>query len=206
MRKLLRDGIAFGFDKVLRDHHLYQTHNTTEEDELFTALRSLVELAALLLMQRVAVASAQQPTAAAMQILELDGELLQLISLVAAMFNKDTPLLEYHTSTEMPMFLDDDVSQYTYRWAHPIPAPSGRGGLGQGRRGDDMADEGEDEVLFEDGDREHEWLVHLINHFGESSGFPAVVQVSGGNAAGWLAPWREWLGPCINQQEGGTSY
>jgi hypothetical protein len=163
VRKLLRDGIAFGFDKVLRDHHLYSTTSTDEEDTLLLALRALVDLAALLLELR---AAALAPAGA--QAAELDSELLQVVNLLGALFARDTPLHEYHAGSEAPAY--DDEPQ-TYVWAAPIAAaPAAADGEGSG------GDGGGEEVA-------HEWLVHLINRFGGARGFHQIYNVRARGAA-----------------------
>jgi hypothetical protein len=204
VRKLLRDGIAFGFDKVLRDQHLFSTSNSSEEEELFHALLALVELAAMLLDMRAAgCVSSQAPqqlqqqqplkaqhSPAASQLAELDGELLQLVGLLVSLFSRETPLHDYHQTSDLP--LDGDPGQWQCKWAEPIIAAEmgprggwarGGGGGGGGARGG-MSDGDEDEDgLFEESDREHEWLVHLINHFGYQGGFDAIYVVRGSGRA-----------------------
>jgi hypothetical protein len=155
VRKLLRDGIAFGYDKVLRDRHLYSTTTTAEEDALLGALRALVELAAQLLELRAVAAE----HAAGMQLMELDGELLQLINLLGALFTRETPLHEYHNATEMAGY--DDEPQGSV-WAEPITVLP-------------ACQDGDTEELLEE--REYEWLVHLINYFGDCKGFYAIHTV-----------------------------
>jgi hypothetical protein len=190
VRKLLRDGIAFGYDKVLRDSLLFSTTSTHEEDVLYAALRALVDLAALLLELRCAASqqAAQQPGAAgaAAQLFELDGELLQLVILLAALFARDTPLHEYHSGTEPPLFEEDDPAHWTFNWAQPIvrPGASWRGGGGGGDGTDDEDERDEDEAPPEEGEREHDWLVYLINRFGDAQGFNCIHYVRGGWGGG----------------------
>ena len=190
MRKLLRDGIAFGFDKVLRDHHLYSTNCAADEEELFHALHALVELAALLLDLRAAPVLAQhayrqqqqqqqqqQQGGAAegapplspltAQLKELDGELLQLVSLVSSLFLHEVPLHQYHQTSEAPQSAEE-LAAATHQWAEPMTRNWDGG----------EAEEDEDELL-EDAAREHEWLVALVNAFGNCKGFHAVWHVSG---------------------------
>jgi hypothetical protein len=179
VRKLLRDGIAFGFDKVLRDHTLFSTSTVHEEDALFYALRALVELAALLLTLRNQATPPEAQASPIAQLVELDGELLQLATLVAALFARDTPLHEYHSATSTPALPDRGDFEV---WAEPITTV--RATAGGWQRGDDDPDRGEDddeEPLVEE--REHEWLTHLVNHFGINKGFHAIFYVRGGPGA-----------------------
>lgn len=175
MRKLLRDGIAYGFDKTLRDHHLYTTNTSADEEELFHALHSLVQLAALLLELRAfpsaprhaaAAGAPPPPSPAAAQMVELDGELQQLVGLVTALFNSEVPLHAYHQGSEVPQHIIDAPQRQ--RWACPLQRTDWDSAEG---------DEDEDELL-EDVQQQHEWLVALINTFGDSKGFHAIFQVS----------------------------
>ncbi|KAI8477153.1 MAG: hypothetical protein J3K34DRAFT_455469 [Monoraphidium minutum] len=180
VRKLLRDGITFGFDKVLRDHHLFATNTDAEEDDLFSALDALVDLAAMLFEHRGAPFAPQQPgrgappppPPAALQLVELDHELTHLATLIAALFNRDAPLHEFHSTSDTPLMVD--APEWANRWAMAIPAPArAAGGWARERGGSD----GEDDEAEDVEEREHEWLVALVNKFGNSNGLVAVYQL-----------------------------